>query len=131
MTARRSQKIHERSTCKGGDRRLGSGLFLRAGFELSGRKCYFGYLDFMAVRIRLKRIGAKNTPVFRIVVADSRSPRDGKFIEEIGTYQPLKKDDNFSLKLDRAEHWIKNGAQPSETVASFIKQARKTVPAAA
>lgn len=80
----------------------------------------------MAVRIRLKRIGAKNTPVFRIVVADSRSPRDGKFIEEIGTYQPLKKDDNFSLKLERAEHWIKNGAQPSETVASFIKKARKT-----
>ena len=85
----------------------------------------------MAVRIRLKRIGAKNTPVFRILVADSRSPRDGKFIEEIGTYQPLKKDDNFTLKLDRAEHWIKNGAQPSETVASFIKHARKTAPAAA
>ena len=84
----------------------------------------------MAVRIRLKRIGAKNTPVFRIVVADSRSPRDGKFIEEIGTYQPLKKDDNFSLKLERAEHWIKNGAQPSETVASFIKKARKTAAAA-
>lgn len=82
----------------------------------------------MAVRIRLKRIGAKNTPVFRIVVADSRSPRDGKFIEEIGTYQPLKKDDNFSLKLERAEHWIKNGAQPSETVASFIKKARKSAP---
>ena len=84
----------------------------------------------MAVRIRLKRIGAKNTPVFRIVVADSRSPRDGKFIEEIGTYHPLKKDDNFALKLDRAEHWIKNGAQPSETVASFIKKARKTAPPA-
>ena len=79
----------------------------------------------------MKRIGAKNTPVFRIVVADSRSPRDGKFIEEIGTYQPLKKDDNFSLKLDRAEHWIKNGAQPSETVASFIKKARKRAPVAA
>ena len=85
----------------------------------------------MAVRIRLKRIGAKNSPVYRIVVADGRSPRDGKFLEEIGTYQPLKKDDNFSLKLERAEHWIKNGAQPSETVASFIKKARKTAPAAA
>ena len=84
----------------------------------------------MAVRIRLKRIGTKNTPVYRVVVADNRSPRDGKFIEEIGTYQPLKKDNNFSLKLDRAEHWIKNGAQPSETVASFNKKARKTAAAA-
>ena len=85
----------------------------------------------MAVRIRLKRIGAKNTPVFRIVVADSRSPRDGKFLEEIGTYHPLKKGDNFTVQLERAEHWIKNGAQPSETVASFIKKARKSAPAAA
>ena len=80
----------------------------------------------MPVRIRLKRVGTKNTPVFRIVVADGRSPRDGKFLEEIGTYQPLRKDDNFSIKLERAEHWINNGAQPSETVASFIKKARKT-----
>ena len=80
----------------------------------------------MAVRIRLKRIGAKNTPVFRIVVADGRSPRDGKFLEEIGTYHPLQKGNNFNLNLDRAEYWIKNGAQPSETVASFIKKARKT-----
>jgi small subunit ribosomal protein S16 len=84
----------------------------------------------MAVRIRLKRIGTKNTPVFRIVVADSRSPRDGKFLEELGTYHPLQKDTNFTLKLDRAEHWLKNGAQPSETVASFIKKARKSAPAA-
>jgi small subunit ribosomal protein S16 len=85
----------------------------------------------MAVRIRLKRIGAKNSPVFRIVVADSRSPRDGKFLEEIGTYHPLQKGNNFNMKLDRAEYWLNNGAQPSETVASFIKKARKTVPAAA
>jgi small subunit ribosomal protein S16 len=85
----------------------------------------------MAVKIRLKRIGAKNTPVFRIVVADSRSPRDGKFLEELGTYHPLKKDHNYTLNLDRAEHWLKVGAQPSETVASFIKKARKTAPAAA
>jgi small subunit ribosomal protein S16 len=84
----------------------------------------------MAVRIRLKRIGTKNTPVFRIVVADSRSPRDGKFLEELGTYHPLQKDTNFTLKLDRAEHWLKNGAQPSETVASFIKKARKSAPTA-
>lgn len=85
----------------------------------------------MAVKIRLKRIGTKNTPVFRIVVADGRSPRDGKFIEEIGTYHPLQKDVNFSIKLERAEYWIKVGAQPSETVSSFIKKARKSAPAAA
>jgi small subunit ribosomal protein S16 len=84
----------------------------------------------MAVRIRLKRIGAKNTPVYRVVVADGRSPRDGKFIEELGTYHPLQKGNNFKLDLERADHWIKNGAQPSETVASFIKKARKTAAAA-
>ena len=84
----------------------------------------------MAVKIRMKRVGAKNTPVFRIVVADGRSPRDGKFIEEIGTYQPLKKSDNVTLKLDRAQYWVSKGAQPSETVASFIKKAAKTAAAA-
>ncbi|MGA2243077.1 MAG: 30S ribosomal protein S16 [Verrucomicrobiota bacterium] len=81
----------------------------------------------MAVKIRMKRVGAKNAPVFRIVVADGRSPRDGKFIEEIGTYQPLKKGDNFSLKLDRAKYWVSKGAQPSDTVASLIKKAGKVV----
>ena len=86
----------------------------------------------MAVKIRMKRVGAKNSPYFRIVVADSRSPRDGKFIEEIGSYQPLKKGDNFTLKLDRAQYWVGKGAQPSDTVASFIKKAGKAaVPAAA
>ncbi len=79
----------------------------------------------MAVKIRLKRVGAKNNPVFRIVVADGRSPRDGKFIEELGTYNPIKKDDNFVIDLDRAQYWVKNGAQPSDTVASFIKKATK------
>lgn len=83
----------------------------------------------MAVRIRLKRIGAKNSPVYRVVVADSRSPRDGRFIEEIGTYHPLKKDNNVALKLDRAEYWLGKGAQPSETVASFIRKAKRAVPA--
>ena len=57
----------------------------------------------------MKRVGTKNLPVFRIVVADGRSPRDGKFIEEIGTYQPLKKGDNFSIKLDRAQYWRADG----------------------
>jgi small subunit ribosomal protein S16 len=75
------------------------------------------------VRIRLKRIGAKNNAVYRIVVADSRSPRDGRFIEEIGTYSPLQKQDNVKLDLDRARHWLSRGAQPTETVASFMKKA--------
>ncbi len=85
---------------------------------------------FMAVKIRMKRVGAKNAPFFRIVVADSRSPRDGKFIEEIGSYQPLKRGDNFTLNLDRAKYWISKGAQPSDTVASFIKKAGKAAAAA-
>ena len=83
----------------------------------------------MAVRIRMKRIGAKNTPVFRIVVADGRSPRDGKFIEELGTYTPLKKGNNVVMDLDRAKYWLSKGAQPSETVASFIKKATKAAAA--
>jgi len=84
---------------------------------------------FMSVKIRMKRVGAKNSPYFRIVVADSRSPRDGKFIEEIGSYQPLKQGDNFILKLDRVQYWVSKGAQPSDTVASFIKKAGKVVAA--
>ena len=85
----------------------------------------------MAVRIRLKRVGAKNAPAYRVVVADSRSPRDGKFIEEIGSYNPLKKGDNFKMDLERAKYWVSKGAQPSETVASFIKKAVKAAAAAA
>ena len=83
----------------------------------------------MAVKIRMKRVGAKNAPVFRIVVADSRSPRDGKFIEEPGTYQPLKKGNNFTMDLERAKYWLSKGAQPSDTVASFIKKAHKAAAA--
>ena len=79
----------------------------------------------------MKRVGAKNSPFFRIVVVDGRSPRDGKFIEEIGTYQPLKKGDNCQINLDRAKYWISKGAQPSETVASFIKRAGKAAAASA
>jgi len=78
----------------------------------------------------MKRIGAKNQPVFRIVVADGRSPRDGKCIEELGTYQPRNKGQNFTLDLERAKYWISKGAQPSDTVASFIKKAGKAAPAA-
>lgn len=79
------------------------------------------------VRMRLKRVGATNSPVYRIVVADNRSPRDGKFIEELGTYWPLKEGKNVDLDLERADYWIKAGAQPSDTVASFIKKAKRTV----
>lgn len=78
----------------------------------------------------MKRVGAKNAPVYRIVVADSRSPRDGKFIEELGTYHPLKKGDNYTLNLERAKYWVSKGAQPSETVASFIKKSGKALAAA-
>lgn len=89
----------------------------------------------MAVKLRMKRIGTKNTPVFRIVACDSRSPRDGKFLEELGTYQPLKQGTNFTVDLERAQYWLGVGAQPSDTVASFIKKAKKaaaaTAPAAA
>ena len=84
----------------------------------------------MAVRIRLKRVGAKNAPYFRVVVADSRSPRDGRFIEEIGSYQPLKKGENCKLDLERAKYWVSKGAQPSDTVASFIKKLNKVAVAA-
>ncbi|MDE1171962.1 MAG: 30S ribosomal protein S16 [Verrucomicrobium sp.] len=79
----------------------------------------------------MRREGTSNRPYYRIVVADQRSPRDGKFIEQVGTYDPKKKEDTSTLKLERIEHWIKNGARPSETVASFIKKARKAAPAAA
>src|SRR6266704_736920 len=76
----------------------------------------------MAVSIRLRREGAKNRPYYKVVVADSRSPRDGKFIEIIGTYDPKKPGHNSTLKLDRAEYWMSKGAQASDTVRSLIKK---------
>ena len=85
----------------------------------------------MAVRIRLKRIGAKNKPAYRIVVADSRSPRDGKCIEELGSYDPRKKGNNYTLDLERAKYWLSKGALPSDTAASFIKKAIRTAAATA
>jgi small subunit ribosomal protein S16 len=84
----------------------------------------------MSVKIRLKRFGAKNRAAYRIVVADSRSPRDGKCIEELGSYDPLKSKDNFTLNLERARYWLSVGAQPSVTTAAFIKQASKAASAA-
>lgn len=85
----------------------------------------------MSVKIRLKRIGAKNKPAFRIVVADGRSPRDGKCLEELGTYLPRKKADNYTLDLERASYWLSKGAQPSDTVASMIKKPAKAAAATA
>ena len=84
----------------------------------------------MAVSIRLRREGAKNRPYYKIVVADSRSPRDGKFIEIIGTYDPKTPGNNSSLKVERAEYWISKGAQPSDTVRSLIKRNKKIATAA-
>jgi small subunit ribosomal protein S16 len=88
----------------------------------------------MAVSIRLRREGALNRPYYKVVVADSRSPRDGKFIEIIGTYDPKKTGHNSTLKLDRIDYWISKGAQASDTVRSLIKKNRKqatNAPAAA
>lgn len=76
----------------------------------------------MAVKIRLKRIGAKKAPFYRVVVADSRSPRDGKFIEEIGTYNPLANPSEIKINNDAAIKWMKNGAQPTETVRALLKK---------
>ena len=75
------------------------------------------------VKIRLKRVGAKKAPFYKIVVADSRFPRDGRFIEEIGTYNPLTKEKEFKVDAEKAKKWIANGAQPTDTVAKLLKQA--------
>jgi len=84
----------------------------------------------MAVSIRLRREGAKNRPYYKIVVTDSRSPRDGKFIEIIGTYDPKIPGQNSSLNVERAEYWIRKGAQSSDTVRSLIKRNKKITTAA-
>lgn len=77
----------------------------------------------MAVRIRLKRMGAHKRPYYRVVVSDSRSPRDGRFIEEIGTYNPLLESDNVKIDEEKALRWLQNGAQASDTVRSLFKRA--------
>lgn len=78
----------------------------------------------MAVKIRLRRTGSKNSACFRVVVADSRSPRDGRFIETLGWYDPKQAGVNFKLKLDRVEFWRSQGAELSETVTSLLKRSR-------
>ncbi len=74
------------------------------------------------VKIRLKRIGSKKKPFYRVVVADSRYPRDGRFIEELGYYDPLKDPVRISLNIERVKFWIGTGAQPTETVSSILKK---------
>ncbi len=75
----------------------------------------------MAVKIRLRRMGAKKAPFYRIVVADSRYPRDGRFIEEIGTYDPTKNPSVISVDMEKADKWIATGAQPTDTVKKILK----------
>lgn len=76
----------------------------------------------MAVKIRLKRIGAKKAPFYRVVVSDSRSPRDGRFVEEIGTYNPLTESGQVNIREDRAIYWLQSGAQPSDTARHLLSQ---------
>lgn len=78
----------------------------------------------MAVKIRLRRMGAKKSPFYRIVVADSRYPRDGRFIEELGYYDPMTNPATIKLNNERVEEWLKNGAQPTETVRSIINKSK-------
>ena len=77
----------------------------------------------MAVKIRLRRMGQKKAPFYRVIVADSRSPRDGRFIDEIGTYDPSTDPSTFNIKEDAAEKWLANGAQPTEMVGKLFKLA--------
>ena len=74
------------------------------------------------VKIRLRRMGAKKAPYYRIVVADSRSPRDGRFIEEIGMYDPMGEGEKIKVDMERAKYWIANGAQPTDTVRGLLKK---------
>ena len=76
----------------------------------------------MAVKIRLRRLGAKKAPFYRVVVADSRYPRDGRFIEEIGYYDPTKNPADVKIDADKAKQWISNGAQPTDTVKVLLKK---------
>ena len=76
----------------------------------------------MAVKMRLRRMGAKKAPFYRVIVADSRSPRDGRFIEEIGYYNPLTNPADIKINAEKATKWLSNGAQPTETVRTLLKK---------
>ena len=74
------------------------------------------------VKIRLRRMGAKKAPYYRVIVADSRSPRDGRFIEELGTYDPMADNEKLKVDMERVKYWIANGAQPTDTVRGLLKK---------
>jgi small subunit ribosomal protein S16 len=93
----------------------------RGRFHIKDVEQYGG--EYKMVKIRLRRMGAKKAPFYRIVVADSRYPRDGRFIEEIGTYDPKANPAELKVDVERAQAWIKTGAQPTETVKSLLKKA--------
>ena len=76
----------------------------------------------MAVKMRLTRIGAKKAPFYRVIIADSRSPRDGRFIDEVGTYNPLTNPSEIKIDAEKAKTWLQNGAQPTETVKALLKK---------
>ena len=76
----------------------------------------------MAVKIRLRRIGAKKSPFYRVIIADERSPRNGRFIEEIGTYNPMREPAEININAEKAQTWLKNGAQPTDTVKAILKK---------
>ena len=81
----------------------------------------------MAVKIRLRRLGAKKHPFYRVVVADSRYPRDGRFIEEVGTYNPMTDPSEIKINVDKVNEWIKKGAQPTDSVKSLLKRVKPSV----
>jgi small subunit ribosomal protein S16 len=85
----------------------------------------------MAVKIRLKRIGAKKNPYYRVVIADARFPRDGRFIEQIGTYDPMSNPSKIKIDVEKAKFWIDRGAQPTDTVRALLKKAESAAAAAA
>ena len=76
----------------------------------------------MAVKLRLKRMGSKQKPFYRVVAADSRSPRDGRFIETVGTYNPIKSENNLTIDEEKALYWLNNGAQPTDTVKNILSK---------
>jgi small subunit ribosomal protein S16 len=83
----------------------------------------------MAVVLRLSRAGTHKAPFYHVVATDSRNPRDGKYLEDVGIYDPTQRPERIELKAERIEHWLKVGARPSQTVAMVIKKARKAAPA--
>jgi small subunit ribosomal protein S16 len=85
----------------------------------------------MAVVLRLSRAGTHKAPFYHVVATDSRSSRDGRYLEDVGIYDPTQRPERIELKTDRVDHWLKVGAKPSETVAMIIKRARKQAPSAA